>query len=163
MTDICWIPEVPEVIIDGTDVEFQDREADIRSRISELSATWLEERRKALLEFLPQESPTLEHLSLATTLFDCTNCHRLGMRVEQALSHNCHFLYRDERFATFSNAERAMVSHYDVDAPWDLGLTNFRYSANLSALVREIVIECGENPDAITAKEMNRKIGRAHV
>ncbi|KAF9645813.1 hypothetical protein BDM02DRAFT_399008 [Thelephora ganbajun] len=154
--DICWIPEVRKTIVDGTDKEFQDCEADIRSRIPELSAAWLEERRKVFLQLLPQDSPSLEHLSLATTLFDCMKCRKFGMRIEEALSHCCRYYYGDKFIAQFSNVASASVYH-DVGAPWDSGLAEYQYSTTLSALVREVVFECGENPDTITTKEMNRK------
>ena len=155
--DACWIPEVRKAIVDGTDEEFEDRKADVRSRISELSATWLEERRKVFLGLLPQDSPSLEHLSLATTLFDCMGCRKLCMRIEEALSHWC--LPRDngEYFPMFSSTSSANFYYYDVGAPWDSGHAVYRYSDKLSALVRELVLECGEDPDTITTKEMNRK------
>jgi len=155
--DICWIQEVRKAIIDGTDEEFQDREADIQLRIPELSATWLEERRKVFLQLLPRKPPSLEHLSLATTLFDCLECHKFGIRIEEALSHRCRYHHDNECREKFSSVDSANVFHYDVRAPWDSGLAKYRYSAQLSALVKEVVLECGENPDTITTKEMNRK------
>ena len=158
--DACWIPEVRKAIVDGTDQEFQDREAEVRSKISELSATWLEERRKVFLGLLPQNSPSLKHLSLATTLFDCMECRKFGMRIEKALSHECRYTHGNEYFAMFSSIISANVFYYDVGAPWNSGLAVYRYSDELSALVREVVLECGEDPDTITTKEMNRKYHR---
>lgn len=155
--DLCWIPEVRKAIVDGTDEEFQIRETEIRSRIPELSTTWLEERRRVFLKLLPQDSPSLEHLSLATTLFDCMKCREFGMRIEDALSHACEYRHDDEFFAKFSSINSANIFYYDVGAPWDSGLAKYRYSAKLSAIVREIVLGCGEDPDTITTKEMNRK------
>lgn len=155
--DICWLPEVKKAIVDGTDKEFQDCKSDIRSRIPELSATWLEERRKFFLELLPQESPSLEHLSLATTLFDCTKCRKFGMHIEDALSHRCRLYFGAEYTAKFSNITGANTFHHDVGAPWNSGVAEYRYSAELSAIAREIVLECGENPDTITTQEMNKK------
>lgn len=155
--DICWIPEVQKAIIDGTDQEFQDCEADIRVRISELSAAWLEERKQAFLKLLPRDSRSLERLSLAVTLFDCTKCRKSGMRVEEALSHACYY-YRDGRTLTgFSNVNSAQMFCYDAGEPWDSKVAEYKYSAHLATIVREIVLECGEDPDAITTKEMNRK------
>ena len=155
--DVCWIPEVRKAIVDGTDEEFQDCEADIGSRIKELSATWLEERRKVFLKLLPQKSPNLEHLSLATTLFDCIKCHESGMRIGGALSHKCLYRHNDRFFAKFSSDVIEDAFCHDVGAPWTSGVAEYKYSANLSVLVREIVVECGENPDTITAREMDRK------
>jgi len=155
--DICWIPEVRKAIVDGTDEEFQDCEADIKPRIPELSAAWLEERRKVFLQLLPQDPPRLEDLSLATTLFDCMKCHKFGMRIEDVLSHRCPYRHDNEYMAKFSSINSANVFYYDLGAPWNSGLAEYRYSAKLSALVKEVVLECGENPDTITTKEMNRK------
>ena len=159
--DICWIPEVQKIIVDGTDEEFLDCEADIQSRIPKLSVIWLEERRKFFLQFLPQDSPSLEHLSLATTLFDCTGCREFGMRIENALSHTCRHNCRSRSDCKFtpksSNAASANAFHDKADPPWDPEVSRYRYSAELSALVREVVLECGENPDTITTQEMNRK------
>jgi len=103
--DICWIPEAQKIIVHGTDKEFQDWEADLRSRIPELSAAWLEERRNFFLRLLPQDSPSLEHLSLVTTFFDCTKCRKSGMRIKDALSHYCEgYCYGTEYEASLSSA-----------------------------------------------------------
>jgi len=154
--DVCWIPEVRKAIVGGTDEEFQDCEAEIRSRISELSATWLEERKKVLLKLLPQDSPGMEHLSLVTTLFDCKCCSKFGMRIEEALSHRCYY-DDDRRIPKFPNSTSRRYFCHEVGIPWDLRIPMYRYSGELSALVRAIVLECGEDPDTITTKEMNEK------
>jgi len=154
--DVCWIPEVRKAIVSGTDEEFQDREAEVRSRISELSATWLEERKNVLLKRLPQDSPGVEHLSLATTLFDCKGCNKFGMRTEKALSHRCRY-DDDRRIPKFPNSTSRRYFCHEVGIPWDLRIPMYRYSKELSALVRAIVLECGEDPDTITTKEMNKK------
>jgi len=156
--DVCWIPEVRKTIVDGTDEEFQECETDLRSRIPELSAAWLEERQKVFMGLLPQDSPTLEHLSLATTLFDCVKCHRFGLRIEDALSHSCHsYNYGREHRETFTNAASASTFFLRTSPPWDSGFSKYEYSTKLSALVREVVVQCGEDPDTITTQEMNRK------
>ena len=156
--DVRWIPEVRKAIIDGTDEEFQDCEADLRSRIPELSVSWLEERRKFFLQLLPQDSPSLEHLFLATTLFDCPHCRGSGLRIEGALSHSCYnYFYGREHRAGFANAASAGAFYNQAGNPWDSGIAKFQYSAELSVLVREVLIECGEDPDTITTQEMNRR------
>jgi len=156
--DICWIPEVRKIIVDGTDEEFRECETDLRSRIPELSVAWLEERRKFFLKLLPQDSPTLEHLSLATTLFDCTKCPKVGLHIEDALSHSCYsYNYGGEHRASFRNAASASAFYMRTGTPWDSGLAKYEYSAKLSALVREVVVQCGEDPDTITTQEMNRR------
>ena len=156
--DICWIPEVQKAIVDGTDEEFLDCEADIRSRIPELTATWLEERKAFFLQLLPQESPTLEHLSLATTLFSCTDCYgRSGMRIEEALSHRCHHLPDRESRAEFSSTTSKKIFQDHVRAPWNPDLSRYKYSLEIAGVVRGIVLDCGENPDTITIREMNKK------
>ena len=156
--DVCWMPEVRKIIVDGTNEEFQECEADLRSRIPELSIAWLEERRKVFMKLLPQDSPSLEHLSLATTLFDCAKCHKFGLHIEDALSHSCHtYDYGREHRASFTNAASASTFYSWARIPWDSGLAKYEYSAERSALVREIVAQCGEDPDTITTQEMNRK------
>ena len=149
--DVCRIQDVRTIISNGTDEEFEACEEDIRSLIPELSATMLEERRQLFLTLLPQDSPSVEHLSLATTMFDCMGCRKFGLRIEEALSHQC---------AYHANYTARSVRYVHEDElggfPWGPG-TQFRYSKNLPALAREIVLECGEDPDYITTKEMNRK------
>ena len=159
VADICWVPEVQKAIADGTDREFQDCVTDIRSRISELSTAWLEERRNILLQCLPQDPPTLKHLSLTTSFFDCMRCHKLGMRTEEVLSHHCRSRYGStlEEKLQFSNPASETVYRYDVGPPWSPELARYRYSAALASTVSEIVLECGENPDVITTREMDRK------
>ena len=159
--DVCWIPEVRNTIIDGTDEEFQHCEADLRSRIPELSAAWLKERRKFFLQLLPQKPPSLEHLALATSLFNCTGCREYGMRIEAAFSHYCHAVrrrraiyYDSEHRASYSSVASANAFY---DTPWGSWFPEFEFSAELSVLVREVVFECGENPDTLTTQEMNKK------
>jgi len=153
--DMCWIPEVQKAIIDGTDEEFQDCEADLRSRMPEISAVWLEERRRFFLQLLPQDSPNMEHLSLATTLFNCVKCDGFGMHIEDALSHYCRTcIYGSEYKANFSSVASANAFH---GTPWDSRFAEYEYSAKLSAIARTVVVQCGENPDTITTREMNRK------
>ena len=156
-TDICWIPKMRKALINGTDQEFQNRKANIQATISELSATLLEERREFFLRLLPQDSPTIEHLSLATTLFDCTACHKYGVRIESALRHRCCYGYNHGWYSEkqFPNAMVAEVFRSEVGPSWSLA--KFRYSTELAAIVREVVLECGEDPDIITTREMNRK------
>jgi len=158
--DVCWIPEVRKAIADGTDDEFRECEADLRSRIPELSVAWLEERQKFFLGLLPQDSPTLKHLFLATTLFDCTKCRELGLHIEDALSHYCYhtsYDYDREHRASLTNAASAGTFYRWTSAPWDSRLAKYEYSTQLSTVVREIVVQCGEDPDTITTREMNRK------
>jgi hypothetical protein len=157
--DICWIPEVRKAIEDGTDEEFQDCENDIRSKISELTATWLEERRAIFLRLLPQESPTLEHLSLATTFFACTNpsCYMPDMRIEEALSHRCYRLSDRELGVQFSSAASKSFFLHHVCPPWNPEFSTYRYSLETADVFRGIILECGENPETITTREMTKK------
>jgi len=156
--DICWIPEVRKVIVDGTDEDFQGLKADLPSRIPDLSAAWLEERRKFFSQLLPQDPPSLQHLLLATTFFDCVQCRESGMRIEKALVHYCYnYGYGSKHKAGFSNAASAGAFYNRAGVPWDSGFSKYQYSAEFSAIVREVVVECGENPDTVTIQEMNRK------
>ena len=156
--DIFWIPEVRKAIIDGTDKVFQGLEADLPSRIPELSATWLEERSKFFLQLLPQDPPSLKHLHLATTFFGCLECRQSGMRTEDVLSHYCRDdSYGSEHKAGLSSAASAKSFYNRASVPWDSGFSEHQYSAGLSASVREVVVECGEDPDTITIQDMNWK------
>jgi len=158
--DVCWIPEVRKAIVDGTDEEFQGLEAELPSRIPGFSATWLEERRKFFLQLLPQDPPSLEHLLLATSFFDCMKCRESGMRTEDALSHYCRnysYGYGSEHRVGFSCAASGGAFYDRAGIPWDSGFSKYEYSAGHSAVVREVVAACGENPDTTTTQEMNRK------
>ena len=158
--DVCWIPEVRKTIIGGTDAEFQHLEADLRSRMSELSASQLEERKKFFLQLLPQDSSNLEHLSLVTTLFDCTKCDHSEMCTKAALSHTCVSFshgYKNEHKASFSNVHSETAFNDRAGIPWDSGFSEYKHSGVYSALVREVVVECGENLDTVTTQEMNRR------
>ena len=154
--DVCWRQEVREVIEGGTEQEFQNCKFDIQSKISEWSATWLEERRGTFLGLLPQASPTVEHLSLATTLFSCTKCHRGDwMRIDEALSHRC--CWSGELEGTLSDQNCKAVYRDNVGAPWNSGVSRYQYSTKYAQLVKEVPLECGENPETITIREMNEK------
>jgi len=156
--DICWIPEVRKAIVDSTDKDFQSLEANLRSTLPELSATLLEERRKFFLQLLPQDPPSLQPFLLVTTFFDCMKCSESGMRTEDVLSHFCgSYGYGSEHSAGFLSATSARSFYNRAGGPWDSGFSKYNYSARLSASAREVVVECGENPDTTTVQEMNRK------
>jgi len=156
--DVCWIPEVRKIIIDGTDQEFRDCKSDLRSRIPGLSAAWLEERRKFFLQHLPQDSPNLEHFSLATTLFDCMRCRKYGLRIEEAVSHGCYsYRHAKENEADFASAASASTFYIHAGSPWDSRYSKYQYSVERSTFVREVVVECGQDPDTVTIQEMKRK------
>lgn len=155
--DICWIPEVQKVIIDGTDQEFQHCKVDIQARISGWSTTWLEERRKVFMQLLPQDSPTVEDLSLATTMFDCERCPMHNMHIEEALLHYCYYFYDGGPGERLPNDIISRVYRSDVGSPWDSEFSKYKYSAKFATLVRKAVLECGENPETITTREMSRK------
>jgi len=77
------------------------------------------------------------------------------MRIEDALSHYCrNSLYKRKHETNFSSVA-STSAFYGI--PWDSEFAEYEFSAKLSALVREVVIECSENPDAITSQEMNEK------
>jgi hypothetical protein len=44
-----------------------------------------------------------------------------------------------------------------LNARWNYGPAEFKYSAESAALAREIILECGEDPDVISTQEMNKK------
>lgn len=155
--DICWVPEVQKAIIDGTEQEFQDCKVDIQASISGWSMVWLEERRKVFMQLLPQDSPTVEDLSLATTMFDCVKCYNHGMRIEDALSHHCYHFYDRGPGSQLPNDIILRVYRSDVGSPWDSEFAEYKYSAEPATLIREIVLECGENPETITTREMNKR------
>ena len=155
VADVCWIPEVQETIISGTDEEFEACKADTRARLPELSATWLEERRNLFLTLLPQQSPTVEILSLATTIFCCTKCNHRGMPIEKALSHPCKRWSFDK--GHFKKTHIAKVFEEEASSPWDPGCSKYTYSERYSNILRGVVLKSGEDPDTITTKEMNRK------
>ena len=161
VADVCWIPEVQKAIISGMDEEFDACETDIRARLPELSATWLQERRNFFLALLPQGSPTVERLSLATTIFYCTKCKDRGMRIEKALLHTCGGWDKDylneRRFQEIPGKHIAEVFCDKVRSPWHSEYSEYKYSEWFSCLVRGIVLECGEDPDTITTEEMNNK------
>lgn len=82
------------------------------------------------------------------------------MRIEDAVSHCCRKHSRNDGYggehrAGFSNAASAGRFYNLAGAPWDS--SKYEYSAGLSAVVRGVVVECGENPDTITTQEMNQK------
>ena len=154
MADVCWIPEARKAIVDGTDREFHDCEVDLKSRILQLSAGWLEERRNFFLQLLPQDSPNLEHLSLAIAFFDCVKCREPGMRIGDALSHSCRsYGYGGEHKTNFLSAASANAFYSARGVPWDSGFSKYEYSAKLSAIMKEVVVECGEDPDTITIQD----------
>ena len=147
VADVCWILEVLKIIISGTDEEFEACEADTGTRLSELAATWVEERRNLFLTLLSRDSPILEHLSLATTSLIARNAV-ITVNVSKKLFH----IHAGAGTGTF-----AKVFNDEARLPWDPGRSEYKYSEWLSNIVREIVLECGEDPDTIPTKEVIRK------
>ena len=145
-----------KTIISGTDREFEAREADTQAQLPKLSATWLKECRNFFLTLLLQDSPTVEDLLLATTIFNGKKCKVKDMGIEKALSHTCtdwSLDHADKRHSKKIPSEHNAEVFYDgACSPWDLG-----YSEKHSHLIREIVLECGEDLHTITTKEMIKK------
>ena len=82
------------------------------------------------------------------------------MRIDKALSHTCRWFWSppwETRFKKLPGKHIAKVFHDEAHPPWDSGFSEYKYSERLSNLVRETVLECGEDPDTITTKEMNKK------
>jgi hypothetical protein len=74
------------------------------------------------------------------------------MRLRAVLSHSCRYYHVSK--VEFPNKH---TFYSRAGSPWDPEASEFEYSADLSAVVRAIVLECGENPDTITVQEMNGK------
>lgn len=69
--DVCRIPGIRKVIIDGTDEEFNTCAEEVTARFPELTLQFFEEPTARLLALLPFNGRSNNALSLATALFTC--------------------------------------------------------------------------------------------
>ena len=87
--DICQIPDIREVIIGGTDEEFNACAKEVASGLPRLTSKVLEERAAKLSALLPFNGQLDDVLSLATVSSDCGLCGRHLTHDTDALSHRC--------------------------------------------------------------------------
>jgi len=157
LEDICRIPDTRRVIIYGTDEEFDTCAEEVTSGLPELSTQFLEERTAELSALLPFGDRPNDPLSLATAWFNCGPCHRTLMHGNDALEHQC------LRSRGPYPGEAPGETTFDICVPgqsWCSGTSRFTFSKVASAFARELILDCGEDPETITLGEMNSKLHR---
>lgn len=157
LEDICRLPDMHRVIINGTDEEFDTCAEDVASRLPELTAQYLDERTVKISALLPFESQSGDAVSLATAWVKCGSCDSRPMHATDALKHYCPIQCSD------SSEKPIAEATFDIYVPrraWCGGATKLEFMIGLSRTARELALNCGEDPGSLTWAEINTKFHR---
>lgn len=155
--DVCRIPDIRQVIMGGTDEEFNACAEEVTSRLPELTSQFLEERTEKLSALIPFSGRA--DLSLATVWFKCRLCRSLLIHGEDALKHEC--LRPQNRSDGGRPVGGATFDNFILRRGWFAN--EFIPSDYASAIARAMILECGENPESITLDEVNSKLYRFFI
>ena len=146
--DICWIPEIKTIIIEGSPEEFEELKTGLPEKLSPLAAEFRETRSAALLPLLPYENPSIEKLSLATTWFKCEHSWCPALRHSGVLVHGCF----KRPYSDSSESDRYYMDL--VGRPWALGQGTLFHQRKAES-ARELILAVGGDPETITHEEMD--------
>lgn len=148
--DICWIPDIKAIIIQGSAQEFEDMKAGLADKLPTLTAEFKETRSASLLPLLPYKNPSAEKLSLATAWFKCEHSWCPALRHSGVLVHNCFK-------RSYSDASESDRYYMDlVGRPWALGQGTLFY-AKKAEFSRELILAVGGDPETMTHEEMDNQ------
>ena len=150
--DICQIPNIREVIVDGTDEEHNACAGEVTSGLPKLASQLLDERTAKISALLPYNDPPANVLSLATAWFRCGSC-AVSIHGIDTLTHQCPIRHQE---LTGSSAVRTRA----LGRGWCAETSRFRFSEVASTIARKLILDCGEDPESITLAEMNSRLHR---
>ena len=156
MGDVCRIPDIRSVIINGTDKEFDACAEEVTIGLPNLASQFLEERTAVLSDLLPFNERPPNVLSLATVWFACGLCNYL-LDGPDTLVHQCLAPgdWPSEEQIGESTFERRVLSQ-----GWSAGALSFSFSWFASDIARKLILDCGEDPENVTWAEVNSKFHR---
>ena len=155
--DVCQIPDIRKVIIDGTDEEFDLCAKGVISALPELTPRILEERTTKISALLPWNEPSGNTLSLATAWFDCgSKCSPYPMHGTAVLRHHCQLPWNPSYREPIGGVTFDIILGQD----WCAGASKFTFSKVASTIAQDLILECGEDPGSITLAEINLKLHR---
>ena len=157
--DVCRFPDIRKAIIGGTDEEFNTCAEGVISGLPRLTSQSLEKRAAKISALLPSDERPDNVLSLATTWFECGSCNPSLLHGTKALGHQCHIL----RSWPPDGPVGEVTFDIHVGRGWCAETSKFTFSKVASAIARELIIGCGEDPESITLAEMNSKAHRFAV
>ena len=157
MEDVCPIPDIRKVIVNGTDEEFNTRIKEVTSELPKLTSRILEERTAKTSALLPFNDRPGGVLSLATAWFSCGLCCRYPTHGTDALIPHC--LSLADHPSKQPTGEEAFDSHVQGRG-WCADTSMFKFSETASIVARGLILECGEDPESITLAEIYSKFHR---
>ena len=156
--DICNIPDIRKVIIDGTDEEFNTCTEEVTSKLPKLTSQILEGRTAKLSVLLPFGDRPDNVLLLATAWFKCSLCHLYpAIHGIDVLRHHCPLTWSPP---SGKSAGEAAFSSYALGRGWCAENSKFTFAKAESNVARELILDCGEDPESITLAEINSKFHR---
>ena len=155
MEHVFQIPDIHEVIIYGTDEEFSTCVEEVGSGLPNASAQFLEERTARISALVPFNERPDNVLSLATVWFSCGLCHQ-------------HLIHGDDMPSHLHPTPHVWSSGEIVGGATFISLIqkswaeNFKpiFSETASTIARELILDCGEDPESITLDEICSKFHR---
>jgi len=154
MEDVGQILDIREAIVNGTNEEFRICIEDVTSGLPKLTSKILEERTTKFSALLPFDGKPDNVLSLATAWFMCFP--RL-MDGTEALGH------RDpvpQSQTPWSPIGEEIFNIHALGQDEEATESKLSFSETASIIARELILDCGEDPESITLAEMDSKFHR---
>jgi len=153
MEDVWQVPEIRKVIIDGIDEEFNTCAETLG--LPKLTSQILEERTARISALLPSNERSDNAHSLAATWFRCRSCYSY-MGGAGAVKHWCPIGWElpSGKSTGVADSSRALR------LGWCPENFKFEFSEAASNIGRGLILNCGEDPEAITSAEMSSKLHR---
>jgi len=159
--DVCRLPDIRKVIIDGTDEEFNTCAKEVTSRLPKLTSQLLKERTTKMSALLPFNGRSDSTLLLAKAWFRCGKCdNKSPMHATDALRHYCSFLWC---YPYGKSIGEATLDVYMQRRRWCGDTDRLQFSGVTSAIARGLILDCGEDPESITLTEINAKFHRFFI
>jgi len=154
MEDVGQIPDIRRAIVNGTDEEFNRCIEDVTSGLPKLTSKIREERTTKYSILLPFDARPDNVLSLATAWFMCfprlmDGTKVLGYRDPVPQSQTPWSPVGEETFNVHALAQRREAKESQVS-----------FAETASTIARELILDCGEDPESVTFAEMDLKFHR---
>ncbi|KAF9646073.1 hypothetical protein BDM02DRAFT_3189139 [Thelephora ganbajun] len=148
VSDVCWVPDILDTILNGDDESFVTLVEGLPDRLPQLSTEIYRRRAEQITSILPWEGAMLESLELATAWFTCWLCN-VALRHQEVFKHLCFRTCPPE-------VTRPQMQLLEFTGnPWASPMEKLLFAEGISKAIRKVVLTCGGDPDKMTCHELD--------
>ena len=155
MEDVCQIPAVRKLIIDGTDRDFNAWAGKFSAVLPKLTSEIRDERVTKISALLPFKGQSGNILSLATAWFSCGLCCQYPIHGIDALGNRQCLVLPSNPFV--KPIGEATIDLHTLGRGCCAETSEFTFSEVASTIAQGLILDCGEDPESITLAEINSK------